>query len=264
MFLNQVKSRTSMLSVILIVFISFVLVLNFFYINDQIERLKQFNFLTIKNMIFKTNKTISSTQSPMTSSQTISNVSNTNKDRLIEYYKIHARIYAQQNASLKKISFNGYTPGGYANKLYSFLTSLIIAILTESQLVVKWKYIDKFITPPFNLNLFENITDNGIEFKNKSIHFDSSQAWSLNKNINALMNTVIPLKGYLRYFYNSIDPFFMEICSNPLYFKTFLHYNLASRDTISKALNVISNKNSSQLELKEKLFKVGFEVGGNY
>ena len=187
------------------------------------------------------------------------------RNKLNEYFHIHEKIMSQSNASLKKISFNGFTLGGYGNKLYSFLSSLVIAILTDSQIVLRWNDIDKYIKP--RINIFDNITENfGLseeEFKGKSIYFNSAQAWSPSKNIDLLMNTRVPSTGYLRYFYNSIDPFFMEICTNPDYFQKFFSYDLVTNETISLALNATSNKNSTQLEKKERLFKVGFEIGGN-
>ena len=184
-------------------------------------------------------------------------------DKLQEYYRIHERV-SYEKASLRKISFNGYTAGGYGNKLYSFLSSLVVAILTDSHLVVRWSDIDKYIEPP--IRIFENVSIdvglNSTEFKNNSLYLDAKQAWSTKKTIDILMNTSVPT-DYLRYFYNSIKPLFMEICANPKYFATFLHYNLVSNETVSSALKAISNKKSSESEKQNTVFRVGFEVGGN-
>lgn len=185
-------------------------------------------------------------------------------DKLNEYFRIHERI-SKQKSSLKKISINSGAAGGYGNKLYSFLSSLVIAILTDSQINLKWKDMPHYIDPP--INIFENITySEGLtddEFKNKSIHFQARQPWSVKKNVDLLMKTQVPTRGFLRYFYKSIDPLFMEICTNPEYFEKLSYYHLVTNDTVKEAFKVISNKNSTQQDKQERLFKVGFEVGGN-
>lgn len=47
-----------------------------------------------------------------------------------------------------KVVFMGDIRPGYANKLYGFLSSLLIAILTDSALVVEWKDIEGFVEEP--------------------------------------------------------------------------------------------------------------------
>ena len=184
-------------------------------------------------------------------------------DKFFEFYRIHEQMI-KENSSSKKISFNGYTAGGYGNKLYSFLSSLIIALITDSQIVLRWKDIDKYVNPP--INIFDSVPEdedlNEAEFKSKSYYFGTKQSWNLNKNVGELMKTSVP-NGYLRYFYSSINPFFMEICTNPEFFEKFQHYNLVSNETVNSALKTISNTNSTEKEKQEKLFRVGFEVGGN-
>jgi len=237
--------------------ITLLILIFFFYASEELIQSSTKKFFQMKhriNIFATTQMMISSLPTALSDS-----------DRLNEYYEIHERIFSQSNSSLKKISFNGQTAGGYGNKLYSFLSSLIIAILTESQIVLKWNHIDKYVKPP--VNIFDNITENSglndAEFKSKSIYFVSSQAWSPTKNVELLMKTSVPTQKYLRYFYSSIDPFFMEICTNPLYFPKLLYYNLTSKETVNSASNIISNKNSTQIEKQEKIFQVGFEVGGN-
>ena len=185
-------------------------------------------------------------------------------DKLVEYYRIHNIAKSKEKSALKKISFNGYTAGGYGNKLYSFLTSLIISILTGSQLVLRWDYIDKYIDPPIQIfvDLSDDIGLNAVEFKSKSCHLSDKQAWSLNKNVDLLIKTTVP-NECLRYFYNSINPLFMEICTNPEYFSKFLYYDLVTNETVKSAVKTLAHANSTEKEKQDKLFQVGFEVGGN-
>ena len=185
-------------------------------------------------------------------------------DRLTEYYETHKRI-SQMNVSLRKISFNECVQAGYGNRLYSVLSSFLIALLTNSSLVIKWKEIESYVDLP--IRVFDNnITrDEGLskeEFAKKFYHANPAQSWSRTKNIEALMKTNVP-ETPLRYLYHEIGPYFMEICSNPIYFSKFTYYNLVNNETINLALEVISNKKSTHIDRQEKIFKVGFEVGGN-
>jgi hypothetical protein len=253
MILNIIKTKKILffLGLITLLILTF-----FFYASEELIQSSKKTFFQMKHQmnIFATTQIFSTLPTTLSDS-----------DRLNEFYKIHERIFSQSNLSLRKISFNGQTAGGYGNKLYSFLTSLIIAILTESQIVLKWNHIDKYVKTP--INIFDNISENSglndAEFKSKSIYFVSSQAWSPNKNVESLMKTSVPAQNYLRYFYSSIDPYFMEICTNPFYFPKLLYFNLTSKETVNSALNIISSKNSTQIEKQEKVFQVGFEVGGN-
>ena len=172
---------------------------------------------------------------------------NASVDKLFEYYAIHERMCKEENSSLQRISFNGPNPSGYGNKLYSFITSMLIAI-----------------SPP--ITLFASINDSvGLkpaEFKLKSYHFSARQPWSLNKNVNLLMSTQVP-GDYMRYFYKAGNPLFMEICTNKTYFPKLLYYDLVTSTTINTALSAINTQNATEAYKQESLFRVGFEVGGN-
>ena len=191
-------------------------------------------------------------------------ISNGNKDRLIEYYELHKKT-SQVNVSLRKISFNECMKIGYGNRLYSLLSSLVIGILTESQLVVRWNEIESYVDLPINI-FFNNLTQNeGLEkeeFKKKFYQANSTQSWWTMKKIEPLMKTNVP-ENALRYLFTGIGPYFMEICSNPKYFSKFIYYNLVTNETVNLALKVILNNKSTETEKQEKVFKVGFEVGGN-
>ena len=188
------------------------------------------------------------------------------KDKLQEYFQLNERISKQ--ASLKKVSFNYYYGGGYGNRLCSFISSLLIGILTDSQtVIVNWYDIKDYIDIPIS-NLFiesENfltMTYNYFSYIFRTYYVFGKEAWNPNKNINMLMNTNIPMNGFLRYVFYRADCLFMEICANKKYFQKLFYYNLVSNETIHKALSSI-NENKSDDDKKEKLFRVGFEVGGN-
>ncbi len=191
-------------------------------------------------------------------------------DNLNDFYKIHEQM-AAMNVSMRKISFNVCINNGYGNRLYSFLTSFFIALLTNSQLVVRWKEIEPYVDLPIRVFDYNLTYDQGLEREMFAKNFlnirvekvNLSQCWSRTKNIDMLMKTTLPESSSFRYLYQETCPFFMELCSNPIYFNRFTHYNLVKNETINSALEVISNKESTHVDKQEKLFKIGYEVGGN-
>ena len=186
-------------------------------------------------------------------------------DKLNEYKEHHELIMKQsiqRNQSLK-IVFNVPAQGGYGQKVYSFLTSLLIAILTDSALLVNWKHIDKFIDEPMyqTFNRFDHVMNEfNVEFNTQDIYFFKIIK---SKHMNESINTVIPF-NYTRMFYDSVDSrYFFEICSNPIYYDKFLSYDLVRNETISQAMIKLNDPFSNDDIKLNKLFKIGFEVGRN-
>jgi hypothetical protein len=69
-------------------------------------------------------------------------------DPLSRFKRIHEEILTRKRDL--KVSINGLANCGYANKLYSMLSSLVIALLTDSAFIVRWNHISLFIDEPFN------------------------------------------------------------------------------------------------------------------
>lgn len=179
-------------------------------------------------------------------------------DSLYEYKLIHNSIL--NGKSSIKISVNHYCNAGYANRLYSMLTSLVIALLTDSAFLVRWRYIDLHINEPF----FKTFHDFDIDLKRENVFKPVSKfAWSLKRNMDELANTYIPT-NFSIYFYSSNEAYFFEICSNPQYYDKLFKYGLVNNQTIQKAFQVKYNmSNYSDKEKQDYILKVPFEVGGN-
>jgi hypothetical protein len=77
----------------------------------------------------------------------------------LEQYKLNHKNIMICRSNLKVV-FEGYTDGGYCNKLYSLISSLFISILTKSAIVIRWNYIDKYIEEPLYLSFFKFNGDN--------------------------------------------------------------------------------------------------------
>ena len=164
-----------------------------------------------------------------------------------------------------KITINFSPEEGYGNKLYSYISSQLIAILTDSNLFVVWKIrgsnlsINNYIEAPLN-NRFTIINEQ-IILNHDLCYVAPRQAWLLNKNTTLLMNTKIK-KDCMIYTYPNISAYFMELCCNPVYYDKILNNNLASKETLQLAQKAISNENMSETQKQDYLFRVGFEVGG--
>ena len=87
-------------------------------------------------------------------------------------------------------------------------------------------------------------------------------AWAVKKNIQKIIKTKLPYE-YSYFYYESVSPFFFELCTNPIYYDTWLVKNLTTNKTIHEARTALIKTNSTSEELHDKLFRIGFEVGGN-
>ena len=166
---------------------------------------------------------------------------------LKEFYQIHQK---NLNSIKPRISFNQAQPeGGYANRLFSFLSSLLASILTDSALIVYWPHINYFIKPPINI-FIHSTSYLFIEPNNSKLQvftLKARQPWVVNKNVNLLQNTKIPI-NFSRYNnYESMDAQFMEVCLNPFYYQKLITYDLISNETIQMEKNKLA---------------IGFLVGG--
>jgi hypothetical protein len=192
---------------------------------------------------------------------------------LQKYIDIHTKqVNLLSNASNGyKVSLNKSPNAGYANRIYSFLSSLLTAILTDSAILVAWNFgssdnIGKYIDTPFEQIFISNRKYKkiqGLSHGEASFFLRSNQSWIVNKNMNFMVNSKIN-ESCSRFFYDKIEPVFMELCCNRIYFKKLLYYNLVSNKTVNSAIQALSD--STKMDSSDKqhaLFKVGYEVGGN-
>ena len=148
--------------------------------------------------------------------------------------------------------------------MYAFLSSLLIALLTDSALVVNWKGIEKYIEPPIDIFYLKNQRTCMRSSKERPVEMKAKYAWQAKKDINIIMGTKVPV-GHNKHLYKSLDALYREIACNPTYFEKIRSYELASEATLSEALRVAvkNSESSTEAEKRAALFKVGFEVGGN-
>jgi hypothetical protein len=158
--------------------------------------------------------------------------------------------------------FSGEIKEGYGNRLYTFLSSLLIALLTDSALIVNWRGIEKYIEPPIDILYVKNAHGCSKSSKETPFEMKAQYAWKSHKDINSIIKTKIPV-NHNKFLYKSFDALYMEIACNPNYYEKIRSYNLASEATLDDALHNLNGKTSSEAEKRAACFKVGFEVGGN-
>ncbi len=184
-------------------------------------------------------------------------------DGINSYKALHQGIM-RQTIPFKIVINRNNKDVGYANKLYSFLSSLLSAIITDSALVVIWPKINKFIQEPFESVFIENIQS----FTRRSLHSDfifeikPTCYWNTMKNMIEISKTSLP-NDHSVYLYQDIRAYFYELASNPIYYKKMYRYGLVSKETLNKSIQSFATRAMSQHEKNEAILNVGFEVSSN-
>jgi hypothetical protein len=189
-----------------------------------------------------------------------------NLDPLNQFFAKHAQILKEKNASHRKIIFSSPGDGGYGNRMYTVISSTLIAILLECQLVIfNWRNKETlFINPP--LDLFDNIKIDFSLSSNQTYHFPHpTYPFNPVKDIKYLIKKPyeVPTR-FMRYLHNSGRPLFTELSANILYYDKFKFYKLARDETLDKAYEALKDySNFTSEELQERVLNVAFEIGGN-
>ena len=186
---------------------------------------------------------------------------------LNKYREIHEKIMSGQLPL--KLSINGLDYNGYANRLYSVITSFVLAVLTDSALIVHWQEVSAFIHEPFK-DTFRNFTGLDTEFnfnyKRAEVYNFSwtGNAWHIKKDAARLVQTEVPTNEK-RVFYYGIEAQFFSICANPVYYDKLHEYGLVDKSTIDHARDVMQPSSNATSEDKAAgVLQVGFDVGGNF
>ena len=153
-----------------------------------------------------------------------------------------------KNQSMKIVSLN--LQAGYGNHLYSILTSMTIALLSNRKLQMIWPDIEPFIVEP-SKNAFIKNSNN----KHYLINPKENSGYKLIKNIPTILSTNISFTDEIVFFDKGIA-YFMEICSNPGYYKKLVNLNLTQISTVEHALKLI-RMNASHDDLIDGIYKIG-------
>ena len=201
----------------------------------------------------------------------LSEISNNNRnlidDPLNDYFKIHTKILNEKNATLRKIFFTNPHDGGYGNRIYAIISSALVSIILDCQLVNTWQTKEFLnIDPPINLFDKVNINAGYNSSVNQTYLFPHPKyPFTRFKNITDLIENpyYIP-ENYTRYVYGSGRPLFTEISANIRYYEKLKYYKLARKETLDEAFKALKDyKLFKNEELQRRVLNVAFEIGGN-
>ena len=110
------------------------------------------------------------------------------------------------------------------------LSSLTIALLTDSAIVIRWRHISKYIEEPFK-STFANFSGQASDLnadysQNTIMRIRSRQKWSkitLPQNaFDSLIRTYLPAdQNRFLISFQSWEPYFFELAANPIYYEKY-------------------------------------------
>ncbi|CAF0954740.1 unnamed protein product [Brachionus calyciflorus] len=188
------------------------------------------------------------------------------RDKFQKYIELHESIINKNENETKRITFCVTCGAGYGNKVYTLISSLVIAILTDTAFIIEWPQAQKYFNPSLYKSLSKNYHINQLNYAHSTnliIEAMSKNDWEYEKKISELINKNLPF-GHDRYQYGDCRALFFTLCANSNYFKKFLDYDLVNADIIEKANEALQvNNNLTESEKIDRLYSVGFEVGSN-
>lgn len=84
------------------------------------------------------------------------------------YVRLQEEIVTKRSEHQKVVFYNVYNVG-YGNRIYSMISAFMVAVLTDSALLIKWPYIDTYIDCILP-NTFKSFQDESFLDYNKNTH----------------------------------------------------------------------------------------------
>lgn len=160
---------------------------------------------------------------------------------------------------------------GYGNRVYSFLNAIVMAVVSNSTLLFRWRHLDQYIqiknlpnvvlnSPNYDL---KQIWEKAGKPQHCLIDYETPNAWQARKNIDSFhLNITKSNKPCDKHKITIASAMFFELASNPVYFEAFRANGLVRESTLNQARSVMANK-TNYSDTINKLFSVGFELAHN-
>jgi len=167
-----------------------------------------------------------------------------------------------------KVVFYEVKKVGYGNKLYSMLTSFMVAVVTESALLIDWPTIDKYIEEPFNLAFHKFNDKSPLDRSYQSIPIYSINSatinsWNYTKTILTNTNSIQIPENYTRYYVSDMIAYFFDLCHKRAYAEKLVRYGYVQEKTVRQAFELLEDKSARESQKIENLNLIGFEFAGN-
>ena len=185
---------------------------------------------------------------------------------LDEFRTIHAEILNGHRPL--KVIFNTIRGGGYANKMYCVLSTLLIGILSDRAVIMNlWTQLQPMIHEPLYKTYHVFNESNGLNLFYKEsevpIYELYRQNYRVEKDPDELAKTVVDNSTQRVQFFWATAAFF-PLSANPIYYDKLYRCKLADKQTLDDARDKLTNaQNYSKSVRLESVLKVGFEVGHN-
>lgn len=132
--------------------------------------------------------------------------------------------------------------GGYGNKMYSIISGFLLALITNSAIIITWPEIDNYIQEPLPLSFLPDPTrtKNELSFMHRPkglYRFPNLSPNAFNPVKTLLKMQHVPSRS--RYLLKkSVAPLFLEFACYPKHFDKLRKYNLVRNETLNKSLKV--------------------------
>ena len=190
------------------------------------------------------------------------------KNPSLNYNEIHNRIVSNNITKIRVVFYSDPKNGGYGNKLYSLITAFLIALVTESALLIDWPEIEKYIKEPFNMSFHQFNDSTPLDFNQKhpsiyTINTKSVNSWNFNKKVIS-SEPIENLENFSRYFVSDIIPYFFDLCQNRQYAEKLVRYGYVRNSTIYRAFDLLNDQDLLDSQKADLMFLIGFEFAGNF
>ena len=191
--------------------------------------------------------------------------------RFVKYTKIPENLRIKFNELIRIDSRTSYNVSkelyvtinergaGYGNRMYTILSGLTIALLTQRKPYIDFPQIEGYIREPEDWWSFRAL--NGTM---RIIDPSKANFWKTNKDIPSIIKTRVEFAEKTVVFgYNGA--YFFEVCANPYYYERLYELGLVKLETIRNAriaIDSITNV-TSNIDLIDSIYLIGYEVGGN-
>lgn len=190
------------------------------------------------------------------------------KNQSLNYDEIHNRIVSNKTSSkIRVVFYSDPKNGGYGNKLYSLITAFLIALVTESALLIDWPEIEKHIKEPFTMSFHRFKDSTPLDFNQKhpsiyTINTKSVNSWNFNKKV--ISEPIENLEDFSRYFVSDIIPYFFDLCQNRKYADKLVRYGYVRNSVIYRGFDLLNDQDLLESQKTDLMLLIGFEFAGNF
>ena len=169
-----------------------------------------------------------------------------------------------------RVSVNIMRVNGYGNRVYSWLTSLVLALLSDRAVfLANWRNIGKYIDEPFYAAFnYSRVNKSASRLTTAQLAIGHKYRWRLHKSVDYMTrrdDTLNATKSADVVLNSLADAHFFAMCANPTNYAKLFAYGLVSRQTLELATAALNTSESEELSSDRKLESVlfvGFRVAG--